>query len=124
MLFCMSRGQVLPRVESAAENEFIYAILDTLDGAGQVWLAATDLVQEGVWGWATGTNLAGSVEFYDAQAGPIAGAFNDWGPGQPDDNANAVSGQDCGVMWEASSGWQWDDLACETPLDRVVCEDP
>src|SRR5690606_28199917 len=64
--FCSTRDQVLPRIDSAEENAFIYEQLNAMDGSGDVWMGATDQEDEGLWVWAQEDNDEG-VPFYDAE---------------------------------------------------------
>ncbi len=121
MQFCLNRDQVLAVVESEDENAFIYRALNSLSGSGDVWMGATDQEDEELWSWAVSLDPESWVPFYDADSEePIDDAFNDWREGEPND----MGGEDCGIFEDMGSGeWLWDDRACDTEFDRLVCEE-
>ncbi len=122
MQYCENNGQVLPSIESADENAFIYETLDAMDEQGDVWIAATDQGQEDHWVWVSTGGEDTWVPFYNARTGsPIDGAFTDWGDEQPDD----ARSEDCGAIEDSGgSDRAWADFDCDTELSLVVCEDP
>jgi len=113
---CVSRGMHLVRVDDAAENQWIVDTATGLGYNGGIWIGANDRQTDGVWVWTDG------VQFWQGEAdagGPVGGLYNDWGRGQP--NNNAAGGEDCGVL-EFTGSWNWNDLSCDTFTRAYVCE--
>jgi hypothetical protein len=113
---CVSRGMHLVRVNDAAENQWIVDTMASAGYSGGVWIGANDRQTEGVWVWTDG------VQFWQGEGdagGPIGGLYNDWGRGQPNDNA--VGGEDCAELGFTGS-WIWNDLSCDTFTRAYVCE--
>jgi hypothetical protein len=124
MNFCIDRGQALVRIETEAENEFLYEQLDAMDGSGAVWMAATDQDDEDVWLWAEDANGDTGEQFFDGgDNDPIGDSFVDWNSGEPDNAPGAIGGADCGAFEDlGDQGWGWADRSCSASYDRLVCE--
>jgi hypothetical protein len=121
MQFCLNREQVLVNIQTSDENDFVHAGLDELGGSGDIWMGATDQDEEDLWSWALGMSAANWEPFYDDESEmAIDGAFVDWRSGEPNDDGS----EDCGVLEvQEDDGYLWDDRACTTDFDRLVCED-
>lgn len=122
--FCADHGETLVRVETAAENEFIYEQLNEMSGSGSAWMAGTDQRDEDLWVWASTADADSWQPFYDADEGqPIDDAFVDWSPGEPDNSPGANGGADCAAFENLGDGeWGWADRPCGASYDRVICE--
>lgn len=120
MQFCLVRGLNLTLIESEAENDFIYETLVRLELSGDVWMGATDQEDEGFWTWADGESSDDWIPFYDQyDEEPIDGAFNDWRPGEPNDDGS----EDCGIFEDLGGDERaWDDRSCQRDYDLFVCE--
>jgi hypothetical protein len=126
MGYCEDLGQTLVRVETEAENEFIYENLSSMDGSGSAWMAATDRYDEDLWVWALGDDEDSWQPFYDADDNdPIDDSFVDWNQGEPDNSPGTLgSGADCGAFESlGDSEWGWADRQCSSSYSRVICED-
>lgn len=121
--FCLDQGQNLVRIDTAAENDFLYEQLNEMSGSGDAWMAATDQEDEDLWVWANGDDPDTWQSFYDAdEEQPIDAAFVDWSPGEPN-NTPGTSGADCGAFEDLGDDeWGWADRPCSSNYDRVVCE--
>ena len=73
----------LVTITSAEENQFAYSKI-----SAQGWIGASDAAVEGQWIWATGPE-AGQVFWSGlANGGPVNGAYNAWGGGEPNNAGN------------------------------------
>ena len=102
---CAASGGRLALPNSAAEQAFIFDLMIPQTCRDGAWIDCNDMAQEGKWLNCPlrddGTN-----------------AYQNWGPGQPDD----IHSADCALM----NGWwggQWDDQGCSYPR-CAVCEMP
>ncbi len=109
----------LATVTSAAENSFILSKL-----AATGWIGATDQAVEGQWRWATGpeglANGGLGTLFYTGQnnnvnGGPVAGAYNNWNSGEP----NNAGGAENWAQFFPTTGF-WNDLNSGNNLGSVV----
>jgi hypothetical protein len=134
----------LVQIDNAAENAFVFqriAAKDTWIGAndrgneGDNCQLADGTAGEGHWYWSSATQTMDqgvplcSVSGMTAELCELAaGAYQNWGPGQPDNSGCGclagvcVLGQDCGVM--LGTNGTWDDGACGTRFQPYVCESP
>jgi hypothetical protein len=141
---CRAFGMGLVQIDNAAENAFVFqriAAKDTWIGAndrgneGDNCQLADGTAGEGHWYWSSATQTMDqgvplcSVSGMTAELCELAaGAYQNWGPGQPDNSGCGclagvcVLGQDCGVM--LGTNGTWDDGACGTRFQPYVCESP
>lgn len=108
-LQCEALGMTLVGIESAGENEFVATTAE-----GDSWLGGSDHEQQQRWVW-TGTG----VVFWNE--GPVAGAYENFLPNNPNDNGPSGATEDCLVLFPGSEG-QWNDLTCDYPFYRATCE--
>ncbi len=103
----------LVRVDDAAENAFLRATANTVNGAGPIWIGASDIMTERRWVWTDGT------PFWTGGPGgvPIGNRYANWASGQPDDGAGNV---DCAAMRDGDD--QWQDANC-TMRRAYFCEE-
>ncbi len=106
---CEALGMTLVGIESAGENEFVATTAE-----GDSWLGGSDLEQQQHWAW-TGS----SVTFWNE--GPVEGAYQNFLPGNPNNNGPNGATEDCLVLFPGSEG-QWNDLTCDYPFYRATCE--
>lgn len=101
-------GMDLARIDSAAENAFIFANTPI-----DAWIGASDTTTEGAWRWSNNND-----QFWNgaANGSVVGGRYANWKPAQPDNWLN----QDCGAMELLASG-KWADRACTETLE-FVCE--
>ena len=86
----------LATITSAEENSFVVSKL-----TGEGWMGATDVAVEGEWRWVTGPegtedsgsgrvfyrdDLDGTLSPTGFAEGPVDGGYNNWNPGEPNDN--------------------------------------
>jgi hypothetical protein len=71
-----------------------------------IWIGMTDAVKEGVWKM-TGTDKL--VPFFD------------WCPGEPQNESNDPTGQDCAAFFSPGK-FKWADINCSTRTAFVACE--
>jgi hypothetical protein len=93
---CQALGMQLAKVETAAENTFLY---DTL-GSGDYWIGLTDVDDENDWFWQDGEALS----------------FLDWGQGEPN-NSGGI--EHCGEI--RAGDRDWNDQSCASS-QAFVCE--
>lgn len=103
-------GMDLARIDSAAENAFIFSNTPI-----DAWIGANDLTPEGAWRWSNNSD-----QFWSGGAfgSPVGSRYSNWKLGQPDNWFN----QDCAAMELFASG-RWADRACSELLE-FVCERP
>jgi RHS repeat-associated protein len=107
---CLSQpGMDLARVDSAAENAFIFSNTPI-----DAWIGASDTV-EGAWKWSNNGDQFWNGGVFGS---PVAGRYANWKAGQPDNWFN----QDCAAMELFASG-KWADRLCSELLE-FVCERP
>jgi len=97
------KGQTgyLVTITSADEDAFIYANVPQ----SSIWFALTDEITEGIWIIDAGPEKGTIIKTQNGQtAGNIAGQYNNWAGGEPNDSGN----EDYAVTkW---GGTQWNDL--------------
>ena len=114
----------LVRINSAEENSFVLGLINDHGITDSVWNGASDSSMasvdstEGTWVWGSADN---GVTFY-RDGSPVSNRYNDWAPGQPDDDAPGA-GEDCAVF-DPSKSWHWDDVSCSVETSSFVCEEP
>jgi hypothetical protein len=137
---CRGYGMGLAIIEDASENDFLRAQI----GEDERWIGATDRgddgssctrsADEGAWFWvnpADGTDdhyrpLCGRTGGSPVACVAIAGAYQNWREGDPNNNGcfacnpTCPAGQDCAAM---VPGGAWNDYDCDT-LAGFVCERP
>ncbi len=104
---CESVGMSLARIDDGSENEYVYENI-----YWDVWLGATDSVEEGEWKWLYGDELFWAGGYH---GGPVGGLYSHWAWGGPMDFhwANCLA---------LSSWWgDWESWDCEDYL-AWVCE--
>ena len=102
---CKARGMHLPKVESQAEDDFLYNTgLEKV--MGEYYLGGTDATVQDTWTW-----LAGGT-FWTGVANGTASGYVHWGSNEP--NASG----DCLVV---QSNDVWDDRIC-TDGRKYICE--
>jgi hypothetical protein len=113
---CERQGMHLVRIDDAAENQWIIDLTTGLGYTSGIWIGANDRQTDGVWVWMDG------VQFWQGTGnagGPVAGLYNDWGIGQP--NNNAVGGEACAEL-EPGTPSIWNDLGCDSFMRAYLCE--
>ncbi|BFZ21797.1 hypothetical protein BsWGS_24836 [Bradybaena similaris] len=99
---CRANGGYLAEINSQAENDFLVSEAQTRK-LGNVWLGASDTLQEGTFQWTT--------------SGETIEAFTNWYPGKPD---NYDGAQHCLELREEYKH-KWNDYQCLTK-NTFVCE--
>jgi RHS repeat-associated protein len=102
-------GMDLARIDSAAENAFIFSNTPI-----DAWIGASDTV-EGAWKWSNNNDQFWNGGVFGS---PVGGRYSNWKSGQPDNWFN----QDCAAMELFASG-KWADRGCGELLE-FVCERP
>ena len=110
---CAAQNMRLAWLETAAENTAIAKKVAALSKDAEVSFGANDAENEGAWFWDAG------VQFWsgDESGRPVAGLFNAWIDGTPNDENND---EDCAVLLSASAGWG--DRSC-TAKYSYLCEE-
>ena len=98
---CVQSGGDLAVMDSAEENDALFARIGTRFDAGSLWIGLTDASEEGRFRWASGESL-GSLP---------------WRGGEP----NNIGDEDC-AEWLPSDG-RANDLACQEKR-ASLCEKP
>ena len=102
---CTAVGMHLPKVETKAEDDFLFGTCVTLS-MGEYFLGATDASAPDTWTW-----LAGGTFWVGVADGTPTG-YTNWSPNEP--NASG----DCLVV---QSNDRWDDRTC-TDQRKYICE--
>jgi len=105
---CTAVGMHLPKVETQAEDNFIYGT-SVIKVLGEYYLGGTDATTPDTWVW-----LAGG-QFWKGVANGTATGYTHWSANEP--NASG----DCVVV--QGNGGAWDDRIC-TDGRKFVCEAP
>ena len=110
---CAAQNMRLAWLETAAENTAIANKVAALSKDAEVSFGATDAEREGAWLWDAG------VQFWngDESGKPVAGLFNAWIDGAPNDENND---EDCAVLLSSSAGWG--DRSCSVKYS-YLCEE-
>jgi hypothetical protein len=87
---CMALGGTLVKIESAAENQALVALI----GQADHFIGGTDSATEMQWLWYDGTPFV----------------YTNWRSGEPND-ANGNFPEDCAII-EGDQGGTWDDRPC------------
>ncbi|XP_062574145.1 C-type lectin domain family 17, member A-like [Saccostrea cucullata] len=74
--FCRNLSSYLTNINDESENQFLKKQLNLHGNTADFWVGATDAISEGGWRWMPGFDPIG---------------YNDWMPGQPNDDHD----QDC-----------------------------
>lgn len=127
---CEAMGMQLIRIDSAAEDAWIYRTFYEKpatpgpDGA-QMWVGATDAGDEGQWRWLVGGDVFWRGE---ADGSQVGGLYSNWGrahglgaQNQPND-ARSQAGEDCMVIRAPgeNEGGHWTDIDCGNENDPPV----
>merc|ERR1712241_25147 len=108
---CKSMGGFLPEILTKDDDDFIKKMVTDEDHS--IWLGADDNKENGKMVWATSGKL-------------VSDGFEDWAPGQPDDDGGKDGSENCMMFSVKSGGWnddQCDDkhrLVCQAPTGAVV----
>lgn len=113
---CQAAGMDLVTIESAGENQFVFDWVNP--NRAQAFLGGSDLTTEGEWRWVNGTVFWSG----DTSGSAPAGAYTNWGAGQPDNYGTNMADGDCLYMSWTDDGF-WSDTRCEQFYDWV-CEAP
>ena len=110
---CAAQNMRLAWLETAAENTAVAKKVAALSKDAEVSFGASDAKHEGAWSWDAG------VQFWsgDESGRPVAGLFNAWIDGTPNDENND---EDCAVLLSASAGWG--DRSCSAKYS-YLCEE-
>lgn len=113
---CASKSMRLARVDSAAENQFLYAIAfanpANTSTAFWPWIGGHDIATPVEWQWADGT-----VFWMGRNNGSlVAGLYSNWASAAPTD----ASGTYCTVMQRGGNG-TWVDRGCAN-VQPYFCE--
>ncbi len=105
-----SLGGHLATIPWFEENTFIYeTFIQPLEGGDDddwtPWIGASDAAVEGEWRWVTGPEAG--FQFWQGNASGTPLGFDNWSPGQPDDNE---LNEDYAEMWP---GGAWNDAPGE-----------
>ncbi|NND96522.1 MAG: hypothetical protein HKN47_04235, partial [Pirellulaceae bacterium] len=103
----------LATIRSAAENEVVHGIAQTL--GSNVWLGASDEVTEGEWRWYDSTTPADQFWQGDGSGNATNGAFANWNGTNP----NAGTGDDDYAILRQADG-RWADRGAGTNQSYVV----
>lgn len=107
---CASAGMQLITIESAEEQDWVWATSDDMfvSGAKDVWIGLGDADSEGDHVWPDGTPLDG---------------YTNWADNQPDNGgtgADAVD-EDCVELGQFNDG-KWNDQDCSLEYLGFICE--
>jgi hypothetical protein len=110
---CAAQNMRLAWLETAAENTAVSKKVAALSNDAEVSFGANDAEREGAWFW------DGGVQFWsgDESGKPVAGLFNAWIEGTPNDENND---EDCAVLLSATAGWG--DRSCSAKYS-YLCEE-
>lgn len=106
---CKGFGGDLAIIKSAGENAFIFDLVKVHNAGAGVWLGLERKAADHKFYWLDGT--------------PLAGNYNAWASGEPNDGGGI---EDCAHMYgSGGNGGKWNDSPCDwgaTP--RVLCQKP
>lgn len=102
---CRGFGFELVKIESEAEQAFIWEIAE--ESGGDYWIGLTDGETEGTFVWSDESALGG---------------FAPWANEQPDSGDGDVE-EDCVELIQSEDG-RWNDRDCATDYLDYVCEGP
>lgn len=111
---CADQEMALARIDDTAENTWVSDQRGALLGDNNVWLGGDDIAAEGVWLWSDGTQF-----WQGGSGGAVVGElFSNWDGGEPN---NGGGNEDCVIMKNGGSRYQWDDKPCGNSVE-FVCE--
>jgi hypothetical protein len=110
---CATQNMRLAWLETAAENSAVAKKVAALSNDAEVSFGARDAENEGAWFWDAGEQFWSG----DESGRPVAGLFNAWIEGTPNDGNND---EDCAVLLSASAGWG--DRSCSAKYS-YLCEE-
>jgi hypothetical protein len=102
---CVSFGFELAKIETEAEQDFVWGVAEETDG--DYWIGLSDAETEGTFVWSDGSAL---------------GSFAPWASEQPDSGDDMVE-EDCVELIQIEDGG-WNDRDCETDYLDYICEGP
>jgi hypothetical protein len=112
---CQDAGLTLARIDSAAENAQLHAVMTSALGSGVLFafLGASDAASEGRWRW-----LDGDEEFWigDEGGSAVGGLYAQWDDNKPFGNST----RNCAGMLATGD---WEDRSC-TAENAYLCEGP
>ena len=110
---CAAQNMRLAWLETSAENSAVSKKVAALSNDAEVSFGATDSSKEGKWFW------DGGRQFWDGDENgqPVAGTFNAWTSGTPNDENND---EDCAVLMSAMAAWG--DRSCSAKYP-YLCEE-
>jgi Lectin C-type domain len=110
---CAAQNMHLAWLDTSAENGEISKKVAALSNDAEVSFGANDIDNEGHWFW------DGGPQFWngDENGQPVAGLFNAWTDGTPNDENND---EDCAVLMSATASWG--DRSC-TAKYAYLCEE-
>jgi hypothetical protein len=111
---CAAQTMRLAWLETTAENSEVSKKVAALSKDAEVSFGADDIDNEGHWVWD-----GGGLQFWngDENGQPVAGLFNAWMVGTPNDENNS---EDCAVLMSATS--TWGDRSCSAKY-AYLCEE-
>jgi hypothetical protein len=112
---CVAQQMRLVRVDSDAENQWLYST-KIAQNFTTTWLGASDTAVEGEWRWADNT-LFWMGRGASSGGMPVNSLYNAWqsNAGEP----NQTGEEDCAGFWYTND--RWADLTC-TDLYSYICE--
>jgi hypothetical protein len=110
---CAAQNMRLAWLETSAENGAVSKKVAALSNDAEVTFGATDSSREGKWSW------DGGPQFWegDENGQPVAGLFNAWTDGTPNDENND---EDCVVLMSSTA--TWGDRSCSARY-AYLCEE-
>jgi hypothetical protein len=113
MTKCTGLDMAMVSIQSMEENTFVLGGV-----AGPSWLGASDEVEEGHWAW-----FSTQGEFWNH--GPVDGAYQHFGEGEPDNDGPLGADENCLIIqappFGVSRGF-WDDVGCSSKGYFATCE--
>ncbi|XP_060562828.1 lactose-binding lectin l-2-like [Ruditapes philippinarum] len=100
---CQHMGGDLVEIETAAENDFLFAKVKVLNA--NFWIGLSDIQEETVWLW------------YGSNRHLTSTGYQNWYPGEPNNN----KGEENCVNIAPDTGGQWNDIPCFSQR-KYICE--